>query len=195
MGARTNRCKPTDLVTPEVQERIARLALRGMTGVAIAKEVGIAARTAQNWIRRMDAEHLKRSHEDTALRIARHHAQLDDVIAEAWRSFATSKRAELIKVVDEKGERWEEGPGDPRFLITILGAMDRRAKLLGTDKAPEPPSPFIGNPLREVDLTLEQAAELLAMSGAQLLDLSARSRAELAAAKAANLAEQTGAEP
>lgn len=169
--------------------------MRGLSGPAITRELGgvIALRTVQLAIARMDAEHLQRTKEAVEQRIARHHAQLDDVIAEAWNSFITSRKSDPVRVIEAgKPDRWEDGPGDPRFLAVILQAMDRRAKLLGTDKAPEPPSLFLGNPLRESDLTLDQAAELLQLSGAQLLDLSARTQAELAAAKARKLAEQTG---
>lgn len=195
MGTRRTRNEKIDKVTPEMQERIAKLSLRGMSGEAIARELGgvIAERTVYKWLERMKAEHLERAREATDERIARHHAQLDYWIEEAAWSFFQSRKAEPIKVIGLDGKMTlEDGPGDPRFLVVIATFHDRRAKLLGTDKAPEPPSPFIANPLRESDMTLEQAAELMQMSGAQLMDLSARTRRELAEAKAKKLAERLG---
>jgi hypothetical protein len=178
---------------------VSKLALHGRSASSIREEIADAVKvstsTVKAWLRRLDSEHLERADESTRLRIAKHHAQLDDVIAEAWQSFESSRRAEPIKVFDREatgGFRYEDGPGDPRFLAVIISAMDRRAKLLGTDRSTEPAGPFIANPLRDVDLTIEQAAELMTASGAHLLSLSARCQAEIAAAKSKALAEQSG---
>jgi len=188
--------RATDKVTPAMQEQIAKLSLRGMGPKAIAEALGgvVARRTVNAWIAKFDQEHLVRAQEATDLRIARHNAQVEQFILEAWVSFERSRKAEPLKVIKEDGTvTWEDGPGDPRWLAVGLQAMDRRAKLLGTDKAPEPVSLFIGNPLASgQDMTLEQAAEVLALSGAQLTELAQRTQAELAAARATNLEEARG---
>jgi len=184
-------------------ELISRLALDGQSAEKIAArindgrppELRVCNRTISKRLTQIDADYLARMTESTVLRIAKHHAQVDHLIELAIESFRRSQRAEPMKVIHDDGSppTFEDGPGDPRFLAVVATFMDRRARLLGTDKAPDAPAVFIGNPLRlGAEMTIEQAAEITAMTSAQLLDLSARCRADLESAKAKILREARG---
>lgn len=188
------RRKATDKLLPADLEAIARMALEGLSAPKIRAAINagkplerqVSESAIYHRIARLDAEYLARMSEAVAARIAKLHARAEHALALAFDAFRRSQRADPMKILNQDGtpKGYEDGPGDPRFLFAAIAVMDRQAKLLGSDKQPDAPPAFIGNPLRlPAEMTLEQAAAINAMNGAELLDMAARCQAELLAAK------------
>jgi transcriptional regulator with XRE-family HTH domain len=135
---------------------IARLALFGnITQQEIAEKVGLNQATISRELKAVRDEWRKSAVQDINDVIARELQKLDALEIEVLTEWERSKRDWQKKVVEDKprgggqsgkSARIESGGqcGDPRYIQSLLGIQDRRAKLLGTDKphkvAPTTPS-------------------------------------------------------
>lgn len=145
-----------------LKARVGELMLRGYSGAAIAREVGITPPAAQHWINKIRAEiaaEYQRSIASLTALAGEHIAELDAVKREAWSAWEQSKKPARVVIKreetgGEKGERVvierrrEQRIPDARYLSAILTAQAQQAKIAGVN-APEKLAPTSPDGTRE----------------------------------------------
>lgn len=147
----SERKKQANTRNPKVilhhRQQIAELYLKGLTHRDIAARVGVTPSIVKD-----DLEVIRRWWHERAVdafdaKKAEEAAKLDRIEAEAWEAWEKSKlpkrRSETLRSrgggfqgsdYSETTASFEESPGDPRYLMAALKAVDRRCKLFGLDE-------------------------------------------------------------
>lgn len=124
----------------ERREKIVELILAGVTNKSkIARQLGVSNATITRDIQKIEEQWVRDLNRGLDHARARQVQELAKVREEAWKAWAESRDGKLKIVTAEEGDgelstttTTETSAGDPRFLKTIIDALDKEAEIAGT---------------------------------------------------------------
>ncbi|MCL1483661.1 MULTISPECIES: helix-turn-helix domain-containing protein [unclassified Marinobacter] len=121
------------------RHEIARLRLREYTQIEIANTLNLSLSTIKRELRSLEREWQAEAMADTMAAKAMELRRLDFITREAWKGWELSLVKQTTETTEEGGRgsrtttKTASTSGDPRYLNTLMAAMERRCKILGID--------------------------------------------------------------
>lgn len=119
------------------RQEIARLRLHEYSQLEIAKTLGISLSTVKRELNHLHREWQAESQADTDEALSLELRRLEAVSREAWKGWELSLKEQTTTTEegDSRKTRTATTSGDPRYLNTLLSAIERRCRILGIDAA------------------------------------------------------------
>ena len=117
------------------RQEIARLRLREYTQAEIAATMGLSLSTVKRELSHLNQAWQAEARTDTNTAMAMELGRLDAITREAWRGWELSLKSQTATTVGDGSSktRTTTTAGDPRYLNTLMSAIERRCKIMGID--------------------------------------------------------------
>lgn len=117
------------------RQAIAGLRLREYSQLEIADALGLSLSTVKRELRHLHQEWQAEAQADTNETLSAELKRLEAVSREAWKGWELSLKEQTTTTEegDSRKTRTTTTSGDPRYLNTLLTAIERRCRILGID--------------------------------------------------------------